>query len=180
LLLSYDDQKLFSPEQLSRLVAADQAGRSVTLQLARAGQLRTVQVALGQGAPRPIVPGPWRAQPFYPPHGAFPFMPQQKRETAMRSFEFESLKVERIEGDRYRAAIEYLAPDGDKRSHVFEGSRDELREQIGQSEDLPPAGRKHLLNALNLKGGRPMLPFMGPFDFDELMQKWREGGWTPY
>ena len=65
-----------------------------------------------------------------------------------------------IEGDRYRAAIEYLAPDGDKRSHVFEGSRDELREQIGQSEDLPPAGRKHLLNALNLKGGWPRPPFM--------------------
>jgi len=180
LLLSYDDQKLFSPHQLSRLVAADQAGRSVTLQLARAGQLRTVQVALGQSGPQPIMPGPWRAQPFHSPHGAFPFMPRQRRETATRGFEFESLKVERIEGDRYRAAIEYLAPDGDKRSHVFEGARDELREQIGQSEDLPPAGRNHLLNALSLKGGCPMPPFMGPFDFDELMHKWREGGWMPY
>ena len=42
---------------------------------------------------------------------------------------------------------------------------------------LPPAGRKHLLNALNMKSGWPMPPFMGPFDFDELMHKWREGGW---
>jgi membrane-associated protease RseP (regulator of RpoE activity) len=162
LLLSYDDQKLFSPEQLSRLVAADQAGRSVTLQLARGGHLRTVKVALGRGAPQPKMPGPWRAQPFHSPHGAFPFMPQ-RRGTAMRGFEFESLKVERTEGDRYRAAIEYLAPDGDKRSHVFEGTRDELREQIDQSEDLPPAGRKHLLNALNLKGGWAHAAFHGTF-----------------
>jgi hypothetical protein len=180
LLLSYDDQKLFSPEQLSRLVAADQAGRLVKLQLARAGQLRTVQVALGQGAPQPIMPGPWRALPFHSPHGVFPFMPQQRRETAMRGFELESLKIERLEGDRYRAAIEYLAPDGDKRSHVFEGARDELREQIGQSEDLPPTGRRYLLNALNLRSGWPMPPFMGPFDFDALMHKWRKGGWMPY
>ena len=180
LLLSYDDQKLFSPPQLSRLVAADQAGRSVTLQLVRAGQLRTVQVTLGQGAPQPITPGPWQAPPFHSPHGVFPFMPQQRREPAMRGFEFESLEVEKLEGDRYRAAIEYLAPDGDKRSHVFEGTREELRKQIGQSEDLPPPARKHLFNALDLKGGWPMPPFMGPFDFDELMHKWREGGWMQY
>ena len=38
----------------------------------------------------------------------------------VQGFEFQSLEVERLEGDRYRASIEYLTPEGDKRSHVKE------------------------------------------------------------
>ncbi len=125
-----------------------------------------------------MTPMPWRAGPLHFPHRAFSAMPEQRWETLTQSFE--SLNVEKLDGDRYRAAIEYLAADGSKRSYVFEGTREELNEQIGQSQELPPTARKHLLNALNLKGGWPMPHFTGPFDFEEMMRMWREGGRMHY
>ena len=178
ILLSYGDQKLFSPDQLSALVAADQPGRTVTLKLVRGGQVQEVQAELGQGAPQPAAPRPWQARPFHFPRHAFPAMPEQRQKTVSESFE--SLNVQKLEDGRYRAAIEYLDEGGAKQSHVFEGTRDELRTQIGQSKDLPPTARKHLLNALNMKGGWPMPHFRGPLDFEELMRTWREGGWMQY
>ncbi len=178
ILLSYGDQKLFSPGQLSALVAADQPGRTVTLKLVRGGKLQEVQAELGQGVPRAAEPRPWQVRPYHFPHHAFPAMPEQRHETVTESFE--SLNVQKLEDGRYRAAIEYLDADGTKQNHVFEGTRDELRKQIGQSDELPPAARKHLLNALNMKGGWSMPRFWGPLDFEELMRTWREGGWMQY
>ncbi len=178
ILLSYDDQKLFSPDQLSALVAADQPGRTVTLKLVRGGKLQEVQAELGQGARQAAALRPWQARPFHFPRHAFPAMPGQRQEMVIESFE--SLNVQKLEDDRYRAAIEYLDEGGTKQSHVFEGNRHELRKQIGQSDDLPPAARKHLLNALDMKGGWPMPHFRGPLDFEELMRTWREGGWMQY
>ncbi len=113
--------------------------------------------------------------------GTFDLKQQQLdclEETVTESFE--SLNVQKLEDGRYRASIEYLDAGGAKQSHVFEGTRDELRTQIGQSTDLPPMARKHLLNALDMKGGWPMPHFRGPLDFEELMRTWRKGGWMQY
>lgn len=178
ILLSYDDQKLFSPDQLHRLVAADQPGRIVTLKRVRGGQLQTVQVTLGQGAPRTAMPQHGWSFPFHFPRNAFPVMPRQRQETLTESFE--SLNVEKLEDGRYRAAIEYLDADGNRQRYEFEGTWDELHKQIGQSKDLSPAARKHLLNTLNMNTGWPMRHFWRPLDFEELMRTWREGGWMQY
>ena len=62
ILLSYDDQKLFSADQLSALVANDQPGRKVRLQVVHAGKVGDVQVELGQGAAQQ--PMPWQAAPL--------------------------------------------------------------------------------------------------------------------
>ena len=171
-LLSYDDQKLFSSEQLYRLVEADQPGRSVVLQLVRGGQVQTIPATLGR---RAATPQPWQVRPFHFPRHV---MPDQWRDVVRERFE--SLKVEKLDNDRYRAAIEYLDADGKKRSHVFEGTLDELHKQIAQSKELPQAARKHLFNALSMRGGWPMPRFWVPLDFEELMRTWREGGWMQY
>lgn len=178
ILLSYDDQKLFSPDQLSALVAADQPGRTVTLKLVRNGQLQEVQAELGQAAPAPVMPMPWQARPFHFPRHAFPAQPEQRQETVTESFE--SLNVQKLDDGRYRAAIEYLDAEGTKQSHVFEGTREELHKQISQSDKLPPAARENLLNALDMRGSWPMPRFWGPLDFEQLMRTWREGGWMQY
>ena len=47
ILLSYDDQKLFSPEQLTGLVRSDKPGRVVKVRLLRRGQIHELSVALG-------------------------------------------------------------------------------------------------------------------------------------
>lgn len=181
LLLSYDDQRLYAPEQLSRLVALDRPGRSVSLELVRGGGVLTVQVALGKAPTAPLMDSPWPRWPF----GFFhrmpltqPGAPEQLQETVSESFE--SLDVEKLEDGRYRAAIEYLDGSGDKRSFQFVGSRDELRRQIAQAKEMAPAARKHLLNALDMKGTWSMPQFWRPLDFENLMRAWRNGEWMQY
>lgn len=177
-LLSYDDQKLFSADQLSALVANDQPGRTATLQVVRAGKVQSIQVELGQRAARPVMPGPWQSTPFRMPHPVMPPMPGQEQAPPTVTETFESLNVEKLEDGRYRAAIEYVGPDGKKLSKVYEGSRNEVRQQIQQSQDLPMPARKLLLNALGMQPQLPPMPgFNGPFDIDQLMQHWRGGGW---
>lgn len=177
ILMSYDDQKLFSADQLSALAAADQPGRSVTLSLVRGGQLKEVQVKLGEGARRSTMPHAWQPWRNQFPGRAFPTVPEQPQQGLTKSFE--SLNIEKLEDGQYRAAIEYLDADGNKLSYEFKGSRKELQQQIAQSDKLPPAARRHLLNALNMKNDWPMPRFWGPLDLNQLMQTWRGGGWMP-
>jgi len=183
ILLSYDDQKLFSPEQLSRLVATDQAGRSVTLKLVRSGAIETLQATLGKGAPQPGPAYSMRHRPMHPtpfPHPAFPAMPNNMHSPAVVEERFEALNVERLKNGRYRASIEYLDADGNKRSHEFEGSREELRRQIEQAKDMPPVARKHLLNALNFKNDLRMPQFFVPYNLRDFMQEWSRDDWNDW
>ena len=181
-LLSYDDQKLFSPDQLSALVASDQPGRKVTLQVVCNGKVQSLQVQLGQRSAPPAMPmpRPWQRAPWQMPHPMMPPMQGPEQTPGNVNGTFESLNVERLDNGRYRAAIEYIGPDGKKLSHVYEGSRNDLRQQIQQSQDLPMPARKQLLNALGMHLRLPPMPlpgFDGPFDPDQLMQQWREHGW---
>ncbi len=182
ILLSYDDQKLFSADQLSALVANDQPGRKVRLQVVHAGKVGDVQVELGQGAAQQ--PMPWQAAPYPMPHPVMPHpmrpqMPERQPLPEISSETFESLSVEKLDNGRYRAAIEYLGPDGKKRSYKYQGSRAEIQQQIRQTRDLPPPARQQLLNALGMQPHwPPMNGFGGPFvDPDTLFQRWRQGAW---
>ncbi len=174
ILLSYDDQKLFSADQLAALVAADQPGRSVRLKLVRGGQVQEIQAKLAQGAPqRASHPHRW--------HGPFS-LPQRRLPTwgGTVTESFESLSVQKLADGRYKASIEYLDQDGTKQRYDFEGTREELRKQISRADQLPPIARKQLLNALNLKSPWQMPGFWGPMNFEDLFRTWEEGGWLQY
>lgn len=158
ILLSYDDQKLFSPDQLSALVSLDQPGRDVVPKLVRGGKPQELTVSLGEVAPLMAAPWPWQTRPFHFPRHGFPVRPDEGAQTVTKTFE--SLNVERLENGRYRAAIEYQDANGNTKRHGFEGSRDELIAQIRQSPDLSPAARAHLLNALNMRGSWPAGPIV--------------------
>lgn len=67
-LTAYDDQRLFTPGQLSALVKSDQAGREVKLQVARAGQLVDMPVTLGERVPMR------KKQHWGQPHPNHPYM----------------------------------------------------------------------------------------------------------
>lgn len=181
-LLSYDDQRLFSPEQLARLVANDQPGRQVHLKVVRAGQAKDVTVTLAKGAPRMARPHP----PVHAPWGPTLPMPRQHRPAPPSAPEqaapvvrevFESLAVERLPDGRYRASIKYKGPDGKSQSFGFEGSREEIQQQVRQSRKLPAPARRQLLNAIGM-ADHPSFPEFGrPLSFDELMRLWQQGGW---
>lgn len=178
LLLSYDDQRLLVPEQLSRLVALDRPGREVALKLVRGGEVFSVQAILGQAPMTPFMEHPRRTWPF-----GF-FHPMQWAPTGQRqeviSESFESLNVEKHEDGRYRVSMEYLDRDGTKRRFELEGTSEEIRRQIGETKDMPPMARRRLLNAIDDNEAFPMPHLWGPLHFNDLMRAWRDGEWMQY
>jgi len=156
ILVSLDNQKLTSPEEFMRLVRNDKPGQEVTLSYVRGGKAETMKVALGE------------REAFNPP-GFRPPLDEQLREqfeeyesnNAGRGWEsFDSLKLTRLDGNRWRAEIEFRDKDGKKQQKTFEGTRHEIRKGIRAEKDLPTEEQHHLLRALNLPN--PAFEFRKP------------------
>jgi hypothetical protein len=149
-LLAYDDQKLFSPEQLTGLVRADKVGRQVKLHLLRHGQAQDVSVALGGREA-----GPW-AEPLrmrdlrWSHHpGSTKFGPGFHENRGIWQ-EFDSLGLNSLGNGRYKASVDYLNDKGAKQHLEFEGTRDEIRRGIEGRSDIPVDERERVLQALEL------------------------------
>jgi hypothetical protein len=180
-LLSYGDQRLFSPEQLTKLVRSDKPGREATIEGVHNGQVGTMRVTLGerpeggamsrQPGPMPI---PWhRGRPFA--HHGVPFESQPGGEVWES---FDSLSLKRLGDNRYKAMVEYQSKDGAKTRHLdFEGTRDEIRDKIVHEKGMTAVEKRQLLDALDLDV-EPFGPaFAPPFDMGPLFQS--RGGWPP-
>jgi hypothetical protein len=180
LLLSYDDQKLFAPEQLVRLVAGDEPERTVKLQIARAGKLQTLELTLGEGKTREFTPLPHPMHPvpaYQMPPQAIP--PRMSPPAGPISESFESLNIKSLDEGRFQVSIEYQDNAGKAQRHQYTGTREELHQQITQAEDLPPQARRQLLRALGMTGyrhmpGQAMPKVQGPFNYREMMHWWQQ------
>jgi serine protease Do len=160
ILKTYDDQKLFSPEQLLKLVRSDKPGREVTLGLIRKGKTETVKVKLGEhtitaaqqkledSAPRSLaswlrtwgqrgMPGSEAGRPNWN--------------------SFDSMTLKKLDKDRFHASIKHTDKQGKMQTHEFEGTRGEIHKKIEADSDLTPEERTHLLRSLGLEG--PSIPF---------------------
>jgi hypothetical protein len=173
ILLQYNDQKLFSPEQLTRLVGSDTGSQPVKLTIVRGGKVSTLDVTIGEtrlpeSAQRP---GP-ELHPLHRYHqrqygGPAP-QALQGNEKVWESFD--SLSLDKLKGDKYKAEIGYLAKDGTHKRLEFKGTRDEIRQQIQAQKDLPATERDQLLDALSSRDDAFPFhnwPFM-PFDQEFL------------
>jgi hypothetical protein len=183
ILLQYNDQKLFSPEQLTRLVGSDTGSQPVQLTIVRGGKVSTLDVTIGEtrlpeSAQRP---GP-ELHPLHRYHqrqygGPAP-QALQGNEKVWESFD--SLSLDKLNGDKYKAEIGYLAKDGTHKRLEFKGTRDEIRQQIQAQKDLPATERDQLLDALSSRDDAFPFhnwPFM-PFD-QEFLAPPPPWGWYP-
>jgi hypothetical protein len=195
ILVTYDDQKLFSFEQLTKLVRGDKAGREVSLGVVRAGKLETVKATLAE---REVPAGvqffggdPERAIRLWD-LDAPRLRGEVRKELEDRArsrlggragadvrSQFLSMKLESLDDDRFKAEIEFKNEKGDRLKQSFEGTRDEIRKQIEQDKEIPETMRGQLMRSLEMgKGGRPgAFRFFGPggaaafgfsFDADKL------------
>lgn len=153
ILTSYDDQKLFSAEQLAKLVHADRAGREVTVGYLRDGKLHKVQVKLGESeSPQ----GQWRTRSAERGPGWYGGPRRMLRRQHARAASgsewdnFDSLTLKKVGENKLRAEVHYLDKEGKTQKHVFEGTREEIRKAIEAEKDLKPVERAHLLRSLNL------------------------------
>jgi hypothetical protein len=173
ILLQYNDQKLFSPEQLTRLVGSDTGRQPVKLTIVRGGKVSTLDVTIGEtrlpeSAKRP---GP-ELHPLHRYHQRQYGGPGPQalpgNEKVWESFD--SLSLDKLKGDNYKAEIGYLAKDGTHKRLEFKGTRDEIRQQIQAQKDLPATERDQLLDALSSRDDTFPFhdwPFM-PFDQEFL------------
>lgn len=152
ILINYDDQKLYSPEQLVKLVRHDKPGSSVTLKILRGGELQDVKVTLGQQA---MSPAAQAHQTFRRPLGEQPSRPGGTDMPESQWGTFDSMTLTRLAENRFKAEIKYRDDEGKIETRTFEGTREELRKDINSQKHLPANEREHLLRALDL----PNRPF---------------------
>lgn len=191
ILVSYDDQKLFSGEQLTKLVRGDKPGREVTLGIVRAGKLEKVKVTIGEHeVPRTVrilggLPGKSGRFELPGPAGRIVVDPLGERKEELHRIlkehgldekpaagakaraqvksNFSSMKLESLDGGRFKAEIEYKNEKGDSLKRSFDGTRDEIRKQIEAVKEMPEAIRNQLLRSFDLgKGGKGAFQFNTP------------------
>ncbi|MBS0203921.1 MAG: PDZ domain-containing protein [Planctomycetes bacterium] len=169
ILTIFDDQKLFTAEQLSKLVHSDRPGREATVGYLRDGKLHQAKVTLGQipaahaQAWSPVAPFHMHRSQRVPRR----FLHPQSTSPAWDNFD--SLSLKKLGDNRFRAEVQYLDKDGKTQKHVFEGTREEIRKDIDAEKDLKPEERAHLLRSLNLHNPEDDVAFPG---------FWFEPGWT--
>lgn len=174
ILVTYDDQKLFSAEQLFKLIRADKPGREVKLGVVRNGKLETKVVTLGEHH-EPAVQMP-PAGPMRGPRRGFrwgwPFAGPRRAGPAWN--QFDSLSLKKLDKDRFHASIEHTDKNGKLKKHEYEGTAEEIHAQIEKDEDLTPAERQHLIHSLDL-GVRPQPVLIFP-ESEDVLQLERDLG----
>jgi hypothetical protein len=174
-LLAYGDQKLFSGEQLAKLVRADKAGNKVSLSLLRAGKIEKIDITLGErefsGDEDVLFPVP----PGVAPGRIRVLTPQENLRDRLRALHERQAELHKHDGDkdgkkdpkvekkvqvkrrftsmslsssgdnRFKAHIEWEA-DGGKKQLDLDGTRDEIRKGL---QEVPEDVRKPLLRVLD-------------------------------
>lgn len=152
ILVTYDDQKIFSAEQLFKLIRADKPGRDVTLGIVRNGKLETKLVMLGEHH-EPEMRAPLAGPPSGPGQRrgfrwGWPFSGPRRAQPGWNNFD--SMTLKKLDNNRFHASIEHTDKSGKLKKHEFEGTAEEIHAQIQKDEDMTPAERLHLLRSLDL------------------------------
>jgi membrane-associated protease RseP (regulator of RpoE activity) len=160
-LTTYADQKLFSPEQLARLVRSDQVGRQVKLGIVREGKSEQIKVTLGEyevehpNSPTRGLPHLWHWNWRMPRWFSHQTAPRERD----RSWEsFDSMTIKNLGNNRFQAEIGYMDQEGKLQTREFEGTREEIDKAILAQKDLPASEREHLLRGLDMPGEEWLLP----------------------
>ncbi|MGA7180338.1 MAG: PDZ domain-containing protein [Thiobacillaceae bacterium] len=175
ILTGYGDQKLFSAEQLTRLVRGDSPNQTVTLRLVRNGTAQDTQVTLGEAHAAAELA---RAHEMRPRHGPQlrPYAPPPG--AVVDNWEsFDSMSLKKLDDGSFKVEIQYLGKDGKLVKQEFTGSRDAIRQQIMEQPDLPTAERSQLLQALSARDVffPPPPGWMAPGFFMPQWFNWQPG-----
>ncbi len=166
-LLSYDGQHLYSPEQLVRLVQKGKAGQEAVLEVLRAGKEEKLQVTLGEHQRHNFS----EAHHRMPRHFAEEHFPTNRLEDKeSRWSTFDSMSLSRVGDKHFKAKISYRDDKGKLEHKSFEGTRQEIHKAIQNEKDMPAVERNQLLRALDLQ------PRFFEFGLPPFMLNHRFGG----
>ncbi len=89
--------------------------------------------------------------------------------------EFNGLAIKKIGEDKYQAIIRFIGLNGNKQVRSYQGNRQEIFDEVMQSQDLPPAERDQLLFATRPREGKSNNGFGKFFPFGGGSNK--SGNW---
>jgi len=156
IIARFNDQDIYAFKQLGQLVRATPPGTSVTLHIIRQSQLQEINVniqALPSRNDKFQGPPQFNQQPnwFKNPHTPTPFKDNfQQFNYSWSSADSESVMVESLGENRYRAKIKYSNQQGKQTEFIYEGKLNEIAQQIKAQKELPENRKHALLQALDM------------------------------
>jgi len=168
-LVRYNDQDLYSPEQLVKLVRNAEPGSEVEIGYVRGGKLQEAKITLTETPARGPVRGhrwmPWMHWFHHPQQGSQARQQgsqsrqqgsQSRGQALSRSKQrrtpwntFESMTIAKQGDDTYKVDITYRDANKKKIHHEYVGTREEIKNAIKADKDLPVNERQHLLRSLD-------------------------------
>jgi membrane-associated protease RseP (regulator of RpoE activity) len=161
-LLSADDQKLYSAAQLSGLIRSAKPESKIDFRVVTQGKVKQISVTLGERVNNPWIQSPLSANNGFGNASSWispqlaPLAPNSsvlsgKAPHAKVFGSFESVQVRTLPDGRYHAEVSYKDTKGEQKQFSFEGKREEIIAQINAEKDLSQEKKQALLNALNMK-----------------------------
>ncbi|WMP18757.1 hypothetical protein [Thiothrix lacustris] len=99
---------------------------------------------------------------------AAPAQPPQQQLQPNMSSQSESVQVQTLPDGRYHAEINYQDKTDDTRNFTFEGTQEEIHQQVQQNTTLPAERKQALLQALEMRPealfNQPMFGGSNPFN----------------
>lgn len=171
-ILSFNNQKVGSPEQLVKMVRSAAPGQQAAISYLRGGKTANCNVTLGEAPQQENGEGN-QVYRFRPDEQFEQFFFEKDRNNEHGWTNFEGMKLSRTGEHTFSAEIEYKNKEGKKETKKFAGSREEIRKAIQNDKDMPHEDREHLLRALNM-GSHIFefhLPSNGGFSPENLPQR---------
>lgn len=155
IILSFNGTRIQSSDQLARLVQETPPNRTIDLDIVHKGQLVNRTATLSA---RPSQNHSTFSSPFWQ---ALPNLSQQFQQHIQQygsnnpssrssSSDFQSVNINALANGRYRAEIHYKDQQQQDKRFTFEGTREEITQQIQQQSDLPKEKQQALLNAFSM------------------------------
>ncbi len=157
-----NNQSLKSTDDLAKTIAREPAGQTVTMQVVRASKAEQLKVTLGERPNSAVIRGQSPAESSAPngqksannqasaDHSASTNHQASAKSNDVELESFDALTLERTGKDQYQAEIKFRDKDGKVETCKFKGSRDEIRKDIMEQQNLPKSERHQLLGSLRL------------------------------
>jgi hypothetical protein len=149
IVIQYDKQDVYSPEQLVKLVRNDKPGREVVVSYVRAGKVLETKMTLSQAAAGGDVRGATVNRDSTEEDRASIGRERARQSDPAPWTRFQSLTISRLDDGRFKAQIDFRDHDKKIVHREFVGSREEIRKALEQDQDLPADEREHLLRTLD-------------------------------
>lgn len=162
-LIRYDDQDLYAPEQLVKRVKNDEPGSEVELEYVRAGKIASVKVTLGEKAQQDQIKSDWPGftrqfdVPMIPYRPDFLTEEDDLADVGTEWTQFQSMSVMKDASGKYKAKVKYKGENGEVIDREYTGTRQEVRDAIESDNELPDDQKQQLLRSLDDRG-EPQFP----------------------